>query len=97
MTEARLLSGDVRLRELQIAAGVTAQPGFQTSVDTVFEVDPAQIDDLTIEMWAERGDLRLPATRTDQARLAPANAEQWRAAARGSCWNRARAAPRAIP
>lgn len=40
---ARLLSGDVRYEGYQLGAGLSADPGFQTSVESVFEVDPAQI------------------------------------------------------
>ena len=82
LTEARLLSKDVRYERYKIAGGLNISPGFQTSFDTVFEVDPAQIDDLTIEMWAnevisgyqQRVQIKLGVT--------AANAEQWRAAAR---------------
>ena len=30
---------------------VVAAPGFQTTADVVFEVDPARLADLTIEIW----------------------------------------------
>jgi hypothetical protein len=80
---ARLLSGDVRYEGYQLGAGLSANPGFQTSVESVFEVDPAQIDGLTMEMgsneilhgYQERVRIRLGVT--------PANAEQWRAADQG--------------
>jgi hypothetical protein len=80
---ARLLNGDVRYEGYQLGAGLSADPGFQTSVESVFEVDPAQIDDLTLEMgsnevlhgYQERVRIRLGVT--------PANAEQWRATAQG--------------
>jgi hypothetical protein len=80
---ARLLSGDIRYEGYQLGAGLGADPGFQTSVESVFEVDPAQIDGLTLEMgsneilhgYQERVRIRLGVT--------PANAEQWRAAAAG--------------
>jgi hypothetical protein len=32
-------------------ASVRAVPGFETARDLVFEVDPARIDDLTLELW----------------------------------------------
>jgi hypothetical protein len=80
---ASLLSGDIRYEGYQLGAGLGADPGFQTSVESVFEVDPAQIDGLTLEMgsneilhgYQERVRIRLGVT--------PANAEQWRAAAAG--------------
>jgi hypothetical protein len=83
MAAARLLSGDVRYEGYQLSAGVTAQAGFQATVDSVFEVDPAQMGDLTLELgsnevlhgYQQRVRIRLG--------LRPASAEQWRAAARG--------------
>jgi hypothetical protein len=83
LAAARLLSGDVRYEGYQLSAGVTAQPGFQTTVDSVFEVDPAQMDDLIVELGSnevlhghqQRVRIKLA--------LRPASAEQWRAAARG--------------
>ena len=30
---------------------IKADPGFETARDVVFEVDPARIDDLTLELW----------------------------------------------
>lgn len=83
LAAARLLSGDVRYEGYQLSAGVTAQPGFQTTVDSVFKVDPAQMDDLILELgsnevlhgYQQRVRIKLA--------LRPASAEQWRAAARG--------------
>jgi hypothetical protein len=80
---ARLLRGDIRYEGYRLGAGLSADPGFQTSVESVFEVDPSQIDGLTLEMgsneilhgYQERVRIRLGVT--------PANAEQWRAAAAG--------------
>lgn len=83
LNAARLLSGDVRYEGYQLSSGVNSDPGFQTSVDGVFEVDPAQIDDLTLEMgsneilrgYQQRVRIKLGVTR--------ANAEEWRAVAEG--------------
>jgi hypothetical protein len=81
--KARLLSGEVIYEGFELSAGVSAEPGFQTSVESVFEVDPAQIDDLTLELrsneiisgYQQRVRIRLGVT--------PATAAQWRAAAEG--------------
>ena len=97
LTETRLHGKHVRYDSYEILGGLTASPGFQTSVDTVFEVDPARIDDLTIEMWPnevisghqERVRIKLGIT--------PANADQWRAAARDRAIEVARETTRAIP
>jgi hypothetical protein len=57
-----------------------AEPGFASSMDAVFEVDPADLADLTLELYqvesvagyAQHGRIHLGITR--------GNAEQWRAA-----------------
>jgi hypothetical protein len=44
--------GDVTyLPAFSLGGSVTAEPGFETARDLVFEVDPARIDDLTLELW----------------------------------------------
>lgn len=83
MNAARLVSGDVRYEGYQLSSGVNSDPGFQTSLDGVFEVDPSQIDDLTLEMgsneilhgYQQHVRIKLGVTH--------ANAEEWRAAALG--------------
>jgi hypothetical protein len=78
---AELVSNDVRYKSYRLSA-VTAAPGFKTSTDTLFEVDPARIDGLTLEMWQNESisgyqqRVRIPLG------LTAANADQWRAAAR---------------
>ena len=62
---------------------LSADPGFADTEQLIFEVDPAQIDDLTLEIWSSgvvhgfyaRGRIHLGIT--------PENAEQWRQAAPG--------------
>jgi hypothetical protein len=49
LNAARLLSGDLHYEGYQSSSGVHAEPGFETTVDIVFEVAPAYIDDLTLE------------------------------------------------
>jgi hypothetical protein len=83
MLAARLLSGDVRYEGYRMSVGVTADPGFQMTRDSVFEVDPARIDDLTLEMgsneiihgYQQRVRIKLGVT--------SGNAERWRVAANG--------------
>ena len=97
LTSARLLSKQVRYDSYQALGGLIASPGFQTSLDLVFEVDPAQIDDLTVEMWPnevitgyqERARVKLGITAD--------NAEQWRATARDRGIEVSRETKRAIP
>lgn len=83
LNAARLVAGDIRYDGYQMSSGVNAEPGFQTTVDVVFEVAPAQIDDLTLEIgskevlhgYQQRARIKLGIT--------PANADQWRTAANG--------------
>jgi hypothetical protein len=97
LTSAQLLSKQVRYDSYQALGGLIASPGFQTSLDLVFEVDPAQIDDLTVEMWPnevitgyqERARVKLGITAD--------NAEQWRATARDRGIEVSRETKRAIP
>ena len=39
------------LPAFSLGATIKADPGFETARDLVFEVDPARIDDLTLELW----------------------------------------------
>lgn len=50
---SRLLAADglVYLPAFDLVSSVRAEPGFETARDLVFEVDPARIDDLTLELW----------------------------------------------
>lgn len=81
LAAAELISKDVRYNSYRLTP-VTAPPGFQTSTDIVFEVDPAQIDGLTLQMrqneilsgYQQR--IRVPLG------INAANAAQWRTAAR---------------
>jgi hypothetical protein len=80
--DARVLSGDRRYARFRpVGAGIT-QPGFETSVDAVFEVDPAAIDDLTVELYP----VELVSGFTQRVRvhlgITPGNADQWRTAGR---------------
>lgn len=60
-----------------------AEPGFRQRQTLVFEVDPAQIDDLTLEIWSGS----IVSTYHQRARIhlgiTADNADQWRQAARG--------------
>ena len=50
---SRLLAagGVTYLPAFGLGSSVRAVPGFETARDLVFEVDPARIDDLTLELW----------------------------------------------
>lgn len=51
--DSRLLAegGVTYLPTFGLGSTVTAEPGFETARDLVYEVDPARIDDLTLELW----------------------------------------------
>jgi hypothetical protein len=94
--DARVLSGDRRYgRFRHLGAGIT-QPGFETSVDAVFEVDPAAIDDLTLELYP----VELVTGFTQRIRIhlgiTPGNADQWRVAGRDQVLEPAEATVRGI-
>ena len=60
-------------------------PGFEESRDVRFEVDPAHIDDLTLEAWGTQGFVE---GYSDHVRvplgITPDNADAWRRAAQGA-------------
>ena len=79
---AELVSKEVHYKTYGLTS-VSAAPGFKTSTDIVFEVDPARIEGLTLEMWRNevisgyQQRVRIPLG------ITTANANQWRDAARG--------------
>jgi hypothetical protein len=64
-------------------ASLHAEPGFSDTEDLIFEVDPAQIDDLTLEIWSAGIVHGFYARARVHLGITPGNAEQWRHAARG--------------
>jgi hypothetical protein len=97
LTEAQLLSKQVRYDEYETLGGLIATPGFQISSDTVFEVDPARIDDLTLEMWPRESISGYQEHVRITLDITADNAEQWRAAAEYRGLEVARETTRAIP
>lgn len=97
LSEARLLSKDVRYESYKITGGLNISPGFQTSFDTIFEVDPTQVDDLTTEMWPGEAISGYQQRVRIKLGITAANAEQWRAAARTAGIKVAQETTRAIP
>ena len=65
-----------------MGGGASAEPGFTGFTDLLFEFDPAQVDDLTLEI----GRRELLSGYSQRVRvhlgITPDNADQWRAAAR---------------
>jgi hypothetical protein len=97
LTEAQLLSKQVRYDEYETLGGLIVTPGFHISSDTVFEVDPAQIDDLTLEMWPRESISGYQEHVRITLDITADNAEQWRAAAEDRGLEVARETTRAIP
>lgn len=79
---ARLLTKDRTYLAYGSDDRVSSAPGFENTVDFQFEVDPAQIDGLTLEMW----DSGVLIAYHDQARfqlgITRTNADAWRTAAK---------------
>lgn len=82
LNQSQLITQD-RTYDNVTGTSVAADAGFRQSQDLVFEVDPARIDDLTLEIWYggivhgfyQRARVHLGIT--------PDNAEEWRRAAAG--------------
>jgi hypothetical protein len=81
LANASLLSGARSYGSFGVGGSASAEPGFTGYTDLLFEVDPAQIDDLTLEI----GRRELLSGYSQRVRLhlgiTPDNADQWRAAA----------------
>jgi hypothetical protein len=97
LTKNRLLSKQVRYDSYKSLGGLIVSPGFQTSIDEVFEVDPAQIDDLTLEMWPNESISGYQEHVRIKLGITAENAEQWRAAGKDRGIEVSRGSTRAIP
>ena len=100
LANANLLSGSRSYANFGVGGAASAEPGFTGFTDLLFEVDPAQIDDLTLEI----GRRELLSGYSQRVRLhlgiTPDNADAWRAAARDQssrppriAWKRSSDAP----
>jgi hypothetical protein len=83
LSESTLISGDATYDSYSSFSGVRSDVGFRTTDDLVFEVDPARIDDLALELSS----LEIVSGYQQHVRIhlgiTPGNADQWRAAAQG--------------
>lgn len=83
LNHAELLSGDRVYKPYDSPSNISAEPGYVTTNNFLFEVDPAEIDDLTLQIWNQG----IVFGYHDRARIhlgiTPDNADQWRDAARG--------------
>ncbi len=84
LTDPKLLTSDGRTYNTFDSSLLKAVSGFRVVNDAVFEVDPAHLDDLTVELW--EGELVHGYQQRSRIHLGitPSNAEQWRAAGRNA-------------
>jgi hypothetical protein len=81
--------GDTQLRAQGVTylsaldRAVRAEPGFETSRDLVYEVDPTRVDDLTLELWDQGFVYRYYQRTQTSLGVTPANARQWAEAGAG--------------
>lgn len=82
---SRLLAqgGVTYLPAFALGAGVRADPGFETSRDVVYEVDPDRIADLTLELWDSGLVYRYYQRTQTPLGITAANAGRWAAAGAG--------------
>jgi hypothetical protein len=82
LTKSRLLSGQRIYDPYESLSNIAADPGYVATADFLFEVDPEQIDDLTLEIWSQG----IVSGYHDRARIhlgiTADNADQWRDAAK---------------
>lgn len=80
LTDPVLLTSDGRTYNTYDSGLLKAVSGFRTRNDAVFEVDPAHLDDLTLQLW--EGEIVAGYQQRSRIHLGitPANADQWRAA-----------------
>lgn len=76
-----LARGDTRYQAFTTGEQVFAEPGFETSRDVAFEVDPNRMEDLTVQVW----DAKIVDGYHQRLRIhlgiTANNAEQWKVAA----------------
>lgn len=83
LNRAQLITADRTYDSWTYTNTLSSDPGFQVQDQLVFEVDPAQIDDLTLEIWSSAVVYGFYARARIHLGITPDNAEQWRQAARG--------------
>ena len=83
-TDSRLLTAGSQVYDAYgLSSSVAAPPGFASAVDFLFEVDPARIDDLTLEVWQPEIIHGYQSRVQVHLGITGDNAEQWRAAGAG--------------
>jgi hypothetical protein len=78
--DMRLFTRDRRYDSFSHSSTGQAEPGFVASVDGIFEVDPADLADLTLELYPAEVVSGYTQHTWIHLGITPGNAEQWRAA-----------------
>lgn len=82
LTDPKLLTSDGRTYATYVPSLLKAVTGFRTVNDAVFEVDPAHLDDLTIQLWEGEFVSGYQQRSRIHLGITPANADRWREAGR---------------
>lgn len=98
LMRSKLLAAPDRIYDTYgITSGVEAEPGFVTTTELVFEVDPAHLDNLTVTL----GPLEIVSGYQQQVQvhlgITAANAADWRAAGQGQVVTVASTLNRGLP
>ena len=83
VASSQLLAEDGRTYFPTSSESITADPGFETARDVVFEVDPRHIDDLTLELWDQGVTYRYYQRTRTPLGITAANAHAWAEAGTG--------------
>ncbi len=85
VSDTRLVAGDrtTYLPAFSRGSTIKAVPGFETTCDLVYEVDPARIDGLTLELWQQGLTYRYFERTQTPLGITGANAQRWRDAGAG--------------
>ncbi len=94
---ALLADGGLSYGTYDALAGVSAETGFAVSTDVTFEVDPAWIDDLTLELYETEFISGYQQRLRIHLGITAANADRWRSAAKDQVLTPVDATTRAIP
>ena len=92
-----LADGGLSYGTYDALAGVSAETGFAVSTDVTFEVDPARIDDLTLELYETEYISGYQQRLRIHLGVTAGNADRWRAAAKDQVLTPVDASTRAIP
>jgi hypothetical protein len=84
LTESKLLSHGVTYSAYSFTGGPSADPGFRATSDIAYEVDPARIDDLTVELYQPEFIAGYAQHVRVSLGVTAATADQWRASGQGS-------------